>query len=99
MSQDGWLAILSLISTAVLGVLHLRSGRRSTDQTTALKSRELDDGRLEELGDRVEKLEGDLRIEREYNRRLWDYCRRLLDLYYRHRTPGSPDPDPLPREQ
>lgn len=30
------------------------------------------------------------------NRSLWAYTRRLLDLYYRHRGPGSPDPPPLP---
>lgn len=35
------------------------------------------------------------RLERD-NRALWAYCRRLLDLYYRHRQPGAPDPDPLP---
>ena len=31
-----------------------------------------------------------------YNKRLWAYCRGLLDLYYRHRKDGAPDPAPLP---
>ena len=30
------------------------------------------------------------------NRSLWAYTRGLLDLYYRHRGPGSPEPPPLP---
>ena len=32
----------------------------------------------------------------EGNRALWAYCRRLLDLYYKHRRSDAPDPDPLP---
>ena len=47
---------------------------------------------------RVNGLEDDLRDAQDFNRRLWLYTRRLLDLYYRHRAPGSPDPDPLPEE-
>ena len=47
--------------------------------------------RLSELEKRVNRAEG-------YNRRLWAYTRRLQDLYYLHRRPGSPDPDPLPEE-
>lgn len=35
------------------------------------------------------------RLERS-NRKLWAWSRALLDLYYRHRAPGSPDPAPLP---
>ena len=45
-----------------------------------------------QLYHRVAELEG-------YNRRLWAYTRYLLDLYYRHRSAGSPDPDPLPDEE
>lgn len=48
------------------------------------------------LWGRVHQLEDEVRRAREQNRGLWAYCRRLLDLYYRHRTPGSPDPEPLP---
>ena len=47
---------------------------------------------------RVNGLEDDLRDAQDFNRRLWHYTRRLLDLYYRHRAPGSPDPEPLPEE-
>ena len=48
---------------------------------------------------RVHGLEGQLDDMRQYNRELWAYTRRLLDLYYRHRRDGSPDPDPLPEER
>ena len=51
---------------------------------------------LGQLWARVHNLETQIKYARDQNRGLWNYCRRLLDLYYRHRTPGSPDPDPLP---
>lgn len=38
------------------------------------------------------------RLER-INRRLWAWARKHLDLYYRHRQPGAPDPDPLPDDE
>lgn len=47
---------------------------------------------------RVRALEEQLAATRDYNRSLWAYCRRILDLYYRHRRDGSPDPDPIPEE-
>lgn len=50
------------------------------------------------LSARLSTLEDDLASSRSYNREMWMYCRRLLDLYYRHRQPGAPDPDPLPDE-
>ena len=53
---------------------------------------------LAQLYSRVQHLEDDVKAARSYNRDLWAYCRRLLDLYYRHRRDGSPDPDPLPDE-
>lgn len=46
-------------------------------------------GIVAQLYGRVTRLES-------YNRDLWAYTRRVLDLYYRHRQPGAPDPDPLP---
>lgn len=45
---------------------------------------------------RLHHLETEIDDARGQNRALWHYCRRLQDLYYRHRIPGSPDPDPLP---
>lgn len=48
---------------------------------------------------RVHKLEEEVEEAQDYNHRLWWYCRRLLDMYYRHRSPGSPDPDPIPTER
>lgn len=38
------------------------------------------------------------RLERNY-RNLWTYTRGLLDLYYRHRKAGAPNPPPLPAEE
>ena len=48
---------------------------------------------------RVHKLEEEIESAQDYNRRLWSYCRRLLDLFYRHRRDGAPDPDPVPTER
>ncbi len=50
------------------------------------------------LSAQVAGVRKDLQTERAYNREMWAYCRRLLDLYYRHRCEGAPDPDPLPDE-
>lgn len=47
--------------------------------------------RLSELEKRIVKAES-------YNRRLWLWSRAHLDLYYRWRRDGAPDPDPLPEE-
>ena len=47
---------------------------------------------------RIHRLEDELEQARYYNRRLWQYCRHILDLYYRHRRDGSPDPAPIPEE-
>lgn len=35
---------------------------------------------------------------KKYNMKLWEYCRALLDLYYRHRREDAPDPPKLPAE-
>ncbi len=51
---------------------------------------------LGHLWSRVQNLEDQVKKARSQNRGLWRYCRDLLDLYYKHRTPGSPDPGPLP---
>ncbi len=50
------------------------------------------------LSHRIDRLENQLYAERAYSREMWSYTRRLLDLYYRHRQPGAPDPGPLPEE-
>lgn len=47
---------------------------------------------------RLTTLERRVAQAESYNRRLWAWARRHLDLYYRHRTPGSPDPEPIPEE-
>ncbi|MGC4106041.1 MAG: hypothetical protein QM753_06760 [Thermomicrobiales bacterium] len=48
------------------------------------------------LNGRINELDDDLKAARSYNQRLWAYCRRLMDLYYRNRRDGAPDPEPLP---
>lgn len=50
------------------------------------------------LSGRLTALEDDLKAAQTYNHTMWWYCRRLIDLYYRHRRDGAPDPDPLPEE-
>lgn len=45
---------------------------------------------------RLRHVEDALRAEQDYSQLLWNYCRRLLDLYYRHRKPDAPDPEGLP---
>lgn len=47
---------------------------------------------------RVHRLEVQVLRARAYNRRLWLWARRHVDLYYRHRVEGAPDPDPIPDE-
>jgi hypothetical protein len=47
--------------------------------------------RLSALEERVEK-------SAAYNRRLWEWARKHIDLYYRYRRDGSPEPDPIPED-
>jgi len=49
-----------------------------------------------QLWSRLSALEARVGKATEYNHRLWEWARKMLDLYYRHRRPGSPDPDPIP---
>lgn len=54
--------------------------------------------RLTDLENRVERAEARVVKAEKYNRRLWEWARKHIDLYYRHRRDGSPDPYPLPDE-
>lgn len=91
MTQDTWLALLSLASTAVLGWLTYRNARHSTDQASEVTLRGQDLDRLRELENRLSAMENNYRD-------LWYYTRGLLDLYYRWRREDAPNPDPLPDE-
>lgn len=51
---------------------------------------------FQQLFQRLGALEAEIRLVRRDNIELWDYCRRLLDLYYRHRKDGAPEPPELP---
>lgn len=55
-------------------------------------------GFVAQLYSRIGTVEAKLTKAEDYNRSLWAYCRRLIDLYYRHRRDGAPDPGPLPDE-
>ena len=48
-----------------------------------------------ELFDRLENLEKDNRRLNELNLNLYYWTRRHIDLYYRYRREGAPDPEPL----
>lgn len=47
--------------------------------------------RLSALEQRVEKAA-------TYNRRLWEWARQHIDLYYRFRRDGAPDPAKIPED-
>ena len=89
MSGEGWLAVLSLLSTAVLGWYNLRNSRKATDQASEVTLRGQDLAELKDVRERVAQLE-----QRE--QQLWSWARRHLDLYYRWRRPEAPEPEPLP---
>ena len=56
-------------------------------------------GALGHVYKRLDEVEDELRLVRKQNRELWAWARKLLDLYYRHRGPDAPDPDPMPKEE
>ena len=47
---------------------------------------------------RLNGLEGNLKSARAYNMLLWEWARNHIDLYYRYRKDGAPDPSPIPKE-
>ncbi|WP_372595683.1 hypothetical protein [Actinotalea sp.] len=51
-----------------------------------------------QLWSRMASLEKRVSASAEYNRRLWLWARKHIDLYYRHRAVGAPDPDPIPED-
>lgn len=54
---------------------------------------------LGHLYSRLNWLEGELKGARVYNILLWEWARRHIDLYYRYRQEGAPDPEPIPKEK
>lgn len=48
---------------------------------------------------RLNSLEENLKSARAYNLVLWEWARKQVDLYYRYRQDGAPDPDPIPKEK
>ena len=56
-------------------------------------------GALGHVYRRRDEIKNELTRMRKQNRELWAWARKLLDLYYRHRGPDAPDPDPMPKEE
>lgn len=48
------------------------------------------------LFNRMAHLERRVEESEDYSRRLWEWARKLLDLYFRHRGPNSPEPPLMP---
>ena len=53
---------------------------------------------LSNISGRLDNVEEDLRRSRNYNHKLWAYCRKHLDMYYKWRKDDAPDPEPIPEE-
>ena len=53
---------------------------------------------MKSFATRIYELEQDTKKLMVYNQKLWAWARTHLDLYYRYRTPESPEPTPIPHE-
>lgn len=56
MTQEQWLTLLSLASTAILGIYTIRNARKSTDQASVVSLRGQDMQRIESLEKQVKEL-------------------------------------------
>lgn len=54
--------------------------------------------RITDIEDNLADAKARVDSAKKYNMKLWEYCRALLDLYYRHRREDAPDPPKLPAE-
>lgn len=54
--------------------------------------------RLSDLEARVRLAESKVKASESYTRRLWLWAKFVIDLYYRHRVDGAPEPPPIPEE-
>ena len=48
---------------------------------------------------RLSDMEAEVKDVKAQNRKLWLWARKHVDLYYRHRMAGAPDPEPLPDDE
>lgn len=53
---------------------------------------------LRTQANRITEIENSLAQADEFSQRLWKYCRHILDMYYKHRKDGAPDPPELPQK-
>lgn len=51
---------------------------------------------MKSFSDRLREVEHELDATRKWNKALWFWARRTLDLYYRYRQLDSPEPDAMP---
>lgn len=87
--------VVTALISAVGGILAVLVGQR----LSRTAQREMTPAQvISDLRARVDVLEDDREKDRAYNRRLWEWARHHLDLYYRHRRDGAPDPEPIPEE-
>ena len=54
---------------------------------------------LNNISQRLRVVEEDLIKERARNRMLWNWGRTILDMYYKWRLEGAPDPPDPPKEE
>lgn len=54
--------------------------------------------RLSDLESRVQQAEAKVKASEAYTRQLWLWAKYVIDLYYRHRVDGAPEPPPIPEE-
>ncbi len=98
--QAAWLSLLGVILAALIsagGVIYTaRKGKQSTDQASEVSLRGQDLERLEAAEAKAERAEKRATATDDYNRRMWLWARRHVDLYYRWRRDGAPDPEPIP---
>lgn len=48
---------------------------------------------------RLNAIEDELKKAQHYNRKMWTWAREHIELYYKYRQEGAPDPKPIPEEK
>jgi hypothetical protein len=84
MVESGVLAFAGLILTGVLTAFGVMLRTQAN--------------RITEVEDSLEQAKLQVKSTDEFSQRLWKYCRHILDMYYKHRKDGAPDPPELPQK-
>ena len=48
---------------------------------------------------RISQIEREVEDLDAYNDEMWEWCREQLDMYYRYRKDGAPNPKPIPKRK